>query len=441
MTRGLGRRGALLLPLAAGGCGIFDDWFSSDKPPLPGKRLSVLAASRGLQIDNPPERKIALPPPRANPAWPQSGGLPSHAMGHLAARDVLVRLWRSDIGAGGGYRAKITATPVIAERHVVTMDSDAVITAFDPRTGARLWRTDTQGEDDRSTNIGGGVAIDGGRVFASTGRAELLALDIANGKILWRSPLGAPARAAPTVADGRAFVPTALDELRAFTAADGRQQWAYQANAVDTTILSLPSPAYADGVVVAGFASGELTALRADGGSVAWADSLAATRGRNSLIDLPTITGRPVIDNGQVFASGLGGLTISLDLRTGRRLWEREIGSGEQPWLAGDWLFVLSTDNVLAALNRTDGTVAWVTPLPSFENEEKKRDPIRWIGPTLVGDRLIVAGSVDRAIAVSPYTGKILGRQELSGAASVAPVVADGTVFVVTDDANLLALR
>jgi outer membrane protein assembly factor BamB len=111
------------------------------------------------------------------------------------------------------------------------------------------------------------------------------------------------------------------------------------------------------------------------------------------------------------------------------------------PWLAGDWLFLLTTDGDVVAINRTDGAVAWVTPLPQFENEKKKSDPIRWIGPTLIADRLVVAGSVQRAIAISPYTGKILGRQSLSGAASVAPIVADGTLFVVTDDATLLALR
>ena len=45
------------------------------------------------------------------------------------------------------------------------------------------------------------------------------------------------------------------------------------------------------------------------------------------------------------------------------------------------------------------------------------------------------------ALAVSPYTGEILGQQDLSGAASLGPVVAGGTVFVVTDDGRLLALR
>ncbi len=59
---------------------------------------------------------------------------------------------------------------------------------------------------------------------------------------------------------------------------------------------------------------------------------------------------------------------------------------------------------------------------------------------TDAGDRLIVAGSTKSALALSPYTGKILGEQPLSAAASLAPTVAEATVFLVTDDGTLLAL-
>jgi hypothetical protein len=45
------------------------------------------------------------------------------------------------------------------------------------------------------------------------------------------------------------------------------------------------------------------------------------------------------------------------------------------------------------------------------------------------------------ALAVSPYTGEILGRQRLSGKASLGPIAAAGTVFAITDDGRLLALR
>ena len=441
----LGRRATLLL-LPAGlaslaGCGLLDDAFSTNKPTLPGERLPVLAANRGLDLDNPTGRRVELPQPARNASWPQAGGDVSHAMGHPAAGNALAEAWTADLGQGGSYREKITAHPVIADGRVFTMDSDAVVTAFDTRDGRQLWQSETRGKHNRSSNVGGGTALDGGTLYVATGRGDVLAYDAATGKQRWRNSLAAAARAAPTVIDGRLLIPTIDDQMVALAAADGRRVWAYQATNADTSLLGLPSPAYADGLLVAGFGSGELVCLRATGGSVAWADSLAATRGRNSLIDLSAIHGMPVVEGGQVFATGLGGVTLALDLRTGRRLWERDIGSAETPWLAGDWLFLLTLDNQVVALNRADGGLAWATPLPRFKNVKRQTGPIRWVGPTLAGDRLVLASSEGEAVSMSPYTGKLIGQQKLSGPASVSPVVADGTVYLVTDDAKLLALR
>ncbi len=441
-NRGLSRRLALLLPLAVGGCSLFNgDWFGATKTPLPGTRVAVLTVNRGLVVDNPRNDRVVLPPPVTRADWPQAGGLPSHEMGHAAVADRLAQAWSVDIGRGGGYRRKITAQPVVANGRIYTMDADAVVDAFDVATGARAWRFDTTPENDRGTNVGGGLAFDNGALYVSTGRAEALSLEAGTGKVNWRQDLGAAARAAPTVAEGKLFIPLLGDKLVALTAEDGKRVWTYQATQAQTAVLGLPAPAYADGLIIAGFGSGDLVALRAATGAVVWADSLASSRGRNSVSDLSAIHGMPVIQDGRVYATGLGGLMLSLDLRSGRRLWERDVASADTPCIAGDWLYVLSVDNQLAAISRIDGSVAWVTQLQNFENMEKQRDPIRWLGPTLAADRLIVASSSAVAQAVSPYTGEVLGEQKLSGPISVAPVVAGGTVFVVTDDGRLLALR
>lgn len=438
----LSRRAALLLPLAASGCGLFNgDWLGTTKVPVPGTRIAVISVNRGLVVDNPRNERVALPLPEMRNSWSQAGGRPSHEMGHAATAERLTEAWQSNIGTGGGYRRKITSQPVVADGRVFTMDSNALVSAFDIAKGKRIWRFDTTPEDNRGTNIGGGVAIDSGVLYASTGRGEILAFDAATGKLKWRQNLDNAARSAPTIAEGKLFIALLGDKLVAHDITDGKRVWSYQASQSATAVLGLPSPAYADGFVVAGFGSGDLVALRATTGAVIWADSLASARGRNSASDLSAIHGMPVIQDGRVYATGLGGLMLALDLRSGRRLWERDVSSDDTPCVAGGWLFVLSVDSELAAISRIDGSVAWVRQLQKFENVEKSRDPIFWMGPTLASDRLVVVSSTAIAQAVSPYTGEILGQQELSGAASVPPVVAAGTVFVVTDDAKLLALR
>jgi outer membrane protein assembly factor BamB len=438
--RGVTRRSALFAPLALAGCGLWDDWFGSHKTPLPGKREPILGGRRTLEVDE-GTPKVELPPAVRNAAWPQAGGNPAHFMGHLAASDRLTEAWSVSIGAGGGYRRKIMAQPVLADGIIYVMDSKAVVSAFDIARGSRVWRTDSKDEDDDSTNVGGGLTLDQGTLYAVNGLAELVALDAAKGTVRWRSRFGAPTRSAPTVVEGRLFVTTIEDRLLALAADDGRQLWSHQAANPTTSILGRPAPAYSTGLVVGGFGSGELATMRADSGSVVWTDTLATAIRSGSLADFAAIRGLPVIGDGRVYAMSLGGLTVAIDLPTGRRLWEREAAGEDSPWAAGSWLFVISLEQKMAALNRDDGRVSWVTQLPRWENPEKQEDAIIWYGPLLVSDRLVVAGTNHEALAVSPYTGEILGRQDLSGAASLGPIVADGTVFVVTDDGRLLALR
>jgi outer membrane protein assembly factor BamB len=438
--RGVTRRSALLAPLAVAGCGLWDEWFGTHKTPLPGKREPILGGRRTLEVDE-GTPKVELPPAVRNAAWPQAGGNPAHFMGHLAASDRLTEAWRVSIGAGGGYRRKIMAQPVAADGIVYVMDSDAVVSAFDMARGSRLWRFDTKDKDDDSTNVGGGLTLDQGTLYAVNGLAELVAIDAAKGTMRWRSRFGAPTRSAPTVVEGRLFVTTIEDRLLALAADDGRQLWSHQAANPTTSILGRPAPAYSTGLVVGGFGSGELATLRAESGNVVWTDTLATAIRTGSLADFAAVRGLPVIGDGKVYAMSLGGLTVAIDLPTGRRLWEREAAGEDSPWAAGPWLFVISLEQKMAALSRDDGRVSWVTQLPRWKNPEKQEDAITWFGPLLVSDRLVVAGTNKEALAVSPYTGEILGRQELSGAASLGPVVADGTVFVVTDDGRLLALR
>jgi outer membrane protein assembly factor BamB len=436
----LTRRAALLAPLALGGCGLWDDWFGTRKTPLPGKREPIVVGRRALTVDE-GVPKVALPPEVRNAAWPQAGGNPAHFMGHLAAGERLTEAWTAGIGQGGGYRRKVLAQPVSVDGVIYVMDSDAVVSAFDTAQGGRLWRFDTRRDDDDSTNVGGGLAVDQGTLYAVNGLADIVALDAAKGTIRWRSTIGAPTRSAPTVVEGRVFVTTIEDRLLALATEDGRQLWTHQAVNATTSVLGRPAPAYASGLVVAGFGSGELATLRADTGNVVWTDNLAAAVRTGSLADFSAIRGLPAVGDGRVYAISMGGLMVAVDLPTGRRLWEREVAGEDSPWAAGSWLFVVSLDQRIAAVNRDDGHVAWVTDLPRWQNPEKEKDSITWFGPLLVGDRLVVAGTNREALAVSPYTGEILGRQELSGAASLAPIVVDGTVFVVSDDGRLLALR
>lgn len=438
----LSRRAALLgmsaLPLA--GCSLYDTWFGDEKEKLPGTRVAVIGGPGGIAVDKgtPPVR---LPPARAFEESPQAGGTPAHGCGHMAAQSMLAVAWSSSIGAGAGYRARLSAPPVIGGGRVYVMDSDARVSALDTQGGGQIWRATTRDKDDRSTNVGGGIALADGVVIAATGRAELVGLDAASGAERWRQRLPAPARSAPTVADGHIYVTTIDDTLVGLKQGDGSKLWSMQAPAAETSVFGLPTPLAADGLVVAGFSSGELRAVRAASGTNVWGDSLAAARGRIALSDLASIHATPSSADGRLYAGGLGHLLVAIDIRSGRRLWEREVTVGEMPWIGGDWLFVVTMDSRVAAIARADGRVAWTTPLDQWQDTEKQRDAILWAGPVLAGERLYLASNTGVVAVLDPLSGAELRRFEIGAAAALAPVPAGGALYIVTDDGALTCLR
>ena len=437
------RGASLALTLLLSGCGA-GEWFGGEtEVPLPGERVAVMLLERQLTADPQlADLPIRLPPPVVNPDWPQNGGNPSHAMHHLAAGDDLALAWRADIGSGASGDSQLLARPVVAEGRVYTMDAQGLISAFDAASGARVWQHEPEGLDADGGLLGGGLAYNSGWLFATLSTGEVLGLNAENGNEIWRQALTLPLRAAPTVADGRLLVVSADNQLYALDGQSGRPSWRHAGFFEGTGLLGGPSPAVAEGVVVVPYSSAEVFGLRLDNGRPLWSDTVQRPRRTEALAQINDIDGYPVVAGDQLYVAGYGGQMAAIALRRGVRVWDLDLGSTQAPWVAGDFIYALTTRGEVVCLLRENGRIRWVSPLPRLSDpEDPASPPISWTGPLLVGDRLLIAGSNGAALAVSPYNGEILGRLDLPGPVLIPPVAAGGQVFFLTEDAELLAYR
>lgn len=433
--------GGLLSVIALSGC---DSLFGGDDDaPIAGKRVSVLAHERALAPDpGLADTAIVIPPPVANTRWPPpSDGTASQAA-HLQLGTTLQMSWRANAGRGLSDRRPHIPPPIVADGRVYTMDSGLAVSAFDAASGDRAWTVDLVTDDAGAGAKAGGLAYADGRVFATTGFGAVVALDAADGTEVWRTSVAAPIHGPPTVGDGRVIAITIDNTVVALSTDDGRRVWPPQPSIAEPAgLLGTPSPALADSMVVAPFSSGEIVAMRADSGRVVWTDSLGSSRRMDDLAFLSDIRATPVIDADQVFAASFAGVLASIDLYTGQRVWERETGGLSPPWLAGRHLFLITGQQDLLCLSRDSGAIVWVTALPRYQDEEEREDPILWYGPILAGQRLILAGSNEQLMMVAPADGQIVTTIDLPAAVSRAPIVAGGTLYVLTDDADLIAFR
>ncbi len=294
--------------------------------------------------------------PGASPA-----ALPTNAPGHLALSGSLKSAWSVSVGTGSSFYGKLTASPIVYDGKVFTLDAAGAVTAVSVSGGNVAWRASTTPANEKDQEgFGGGLAADDGRVFAATGFGQVVAFDAKGGKKLWEKNVGSPLRASPTAAGGRVFVVTKEGQVFCLSGSDGTELWTFQGQSERASILVNTSPAVEGDIVVVPYPTGDVVALRVSSGQPVWSESLARTRTASSLGAMSDAA-RPAIAGGVVFAVGHAGRMVATSLKTGERLWSLTVASIQQPWVAGDTVFVVDTGGQVMAVTRNDGKIQWVS--------------------------------------------------------------------------------
>lgn len=432
---------ALVAPLLLGGCGIVGGGKKKETPTI-GNRIDILGTEADTKADpNLAGISVILPPAQTNANWAQPGGNAAKAPGHLTLADAPQRAWTAQV-AGASNRVRLAATPVVHGGKLFVIDTEAMVSAFDAASGARLWSVmlDTD-KDGKPSRFGGGVSTDGTLVYATNGVGDVAALKIEDGSTVWKKRPAGPLRGAPTISTGNVYVMTQDNQIYALRATDGEPQW-NEAGPVGTSgIFGVAAPAAAQGTVIAGYSTGELAAYRYENGRSLWSDTLSRTAMSTTVSTLVDIDADPVIDRGRVFALGQGGRMASYELVSGQRIWEINIAGIATPVASGEWVFVLTSDAKLLCVQRASGKIRWLSQLPRFRDEEDKKGTITWRGPVLVNNRLIVANSRGELWSVSAGEGSSSLMADLKQSISVPPIVANNMLYVLDDSGRITAFR
>src|SRR5690349_14377233 len=444
MTKSKNVRIAIMIAaaLAASGCSVFKKG-SGPKTPVLGERIPVLTTEGDIDVDPATQAlPFSLPAPVVNNAWAQSGGNATKSMGQLALGSSLTQAFDVQAGRGNSLTARLGAPPIVANGRIYTIDTLGAVRAFDAKTGALFWASQTPDVKGNEASLyGGGIAYDNGRIYATNGLGFVSALDERTGAIVWQVRPGGPLRGSPTIANGAVYVTSQDNQIYSLKEDDGSTNWNQPASLEIAGVFGSASPAVGQGTVVAGFSSGELNGYRYENGRQVWQDQLQRTSISTSVSSLSDIDADPVIDTGQVFAIGAGGRMVALDITSGQRMWELSVAGISTPWVAGDWVFVVTSDARLMCIYRQNGHVRWINQLPQFEKPKSKRGDIDYSGPVLAGNHLILTASNGQVIELDPATGNYVTQFDVGARVNQPPIVANSTLYIYDDQARLHAYR
>lgn len=431
----------------------------TSKATTEGQRISIIAFQPKVEAASALKgQDFFLPPAAPQADWPLPGGTPEQSVENVQAGGGLSVAWRRGFGKDSDRKHHVVAPPVEADGRVYVMDGDSTVAAIDANSGQVVWRTQLPSRFKRDKDaFGGGIAYSGGKLYVASGQRYLAQLDAATGAMGWKTDTDSPLHAAPTVANGRVFAVSTDDVLQAWDASSGREIWNYQALVEPARLLRASSPAVTGDTVVATFASGEVIALRAENGNDLWNQALSLTNRINALSEIRDIAGRPVIYKGDVYAASHSGVFAAIDMRSGAPRWTLPVTSITTPWAVGDVVYIVSQAGEVICVSRDSGQVYWIQDLNAnvpvaktrkgfgigkfrIGGGRSKQRPL-WTGPILASDKLVLASNRGQMVALNPKTGAVLQNGNVGGPVLISPIAVNGTIYFVTDKADLVAVR
>lgn len=386
---------------------------------------------------------ISLPPVSASGDWTHRGGNARHTSPHgqLSAAPQLV--WSANVGAGSSRMNRVSASPVVADGRIFTLDSRALLVAT-ATSGARLWQADLTANFDRGGNVsGGGIAIGGGTVFVATGYGELVAVSAASGVVQWRQRLQSPVSGAPAVEGDTVYVATRDGAGWAIDARDGKVKWTMEGVPGATSVEGSSAPLIADRYVAFPFSSGDLGAALKLNGTRIWGAAVTGQRIGRGFQGLTDITGDPVLVGSTIYAGTAAGRTVAIDAGSGARIWTATEGALNPPLVVGGSVFVVNDEARLVRMDAATGEVIWQAEMPYFVKDKPKRQKAIFAhyGPVLVGGRIAVVSSDGLLRLFNPTDGAMIATAQIPGGAASAPALAGGSLYVVGARGQLHAFR
>ena len=415
---------------------------SSNKDIPQGKRIAVLEQSSELRTEGRSDIKIQVPAVSAVNTWYQRGYNAQHVTPNIRVGTDFTKQWKADFGKGSSKREFLISQPLVNQNTVYTLDAGGLLRAFKLQDGETVWATELKSQNKyvRDTSMKGvGIAMDGQNIYAVTGYGVVFAVRAKDGAVQWEKDLQIPLRTAPVLANGKLFIQSSENKFWSLDRRSGEILWDYDIALENTTMVGGAPAAYcADlDIIVAGFSNGELQAFNASLGSALWSDMLIANRQAYSSTFLHTIQAAPVVEGERVYALGNSDVLTAIDVRTGTRLWEREIGGSQTPLLSGNVLYVVSDKNHLVAVAKDSGAVLWTTPI---EHEGKASD-VTVFAPIMLDGRLIVALSNGQVLSFDPRSGRQINAINLKEKLNSAPIAANGYILFTTSNAKLIAYK
>jgi outer membrane protein assembly factor BamB len=339
----------------------------------------------------------------------------------------VTHLWGHNMGDKKAAVLRLGDGISITDQRVYAAGHKGEVVALDLGNGRLLWRAKT------GAPLSGGTASSPELVVVGASDGQLFAFDPANGHSRWKVRLSGEVLAPAAISPRLVAVRTVDGKLHALSPEDGHELWASEQQVPRLSLRGTASPVIAGDLVLCGFDNGKVVAVNAADGSLQWEATVTPPHGRTELERLDDIDSPVRVSGRDVYAVGFQGKVAMLALDTGQVWWSHEDSSYRGVTLDEDTLYLADADGVVAALKARTGAEVWRQNVLLH----------RGLSPIAVMDETIVVGDFQGYVHWLDKASGALAARVGSGSARIStqPLVVGDIVVVANDRGQINAYR
>jgi outer membrane protein assembly factor BamB len=341
--------------------------------------------------------------------------------------------WKESVGVGTDEQT-LKLVPAIANGRIFAADRDGLVQARDLGSGNLLWESHMVDEKEEAIEFSGGPGIGVTAVILGSKDAEVIALNIENGALLWKTPVSSEVLSVPVVADGHVIVRTTDGSVIALNEKTGQKIWSYEHNVPTLTVRGTGAPLVIEDTLIEGYDNGKLMAFRLEDGKYVWESTVTIPKGRSEVERLVDIDVDPIESRGVIYTASYNGGAAAVSILDGDVLWRNEAISSHTG-LAQDeqYLYISNSEGHVFQLDKRTGSSLW---------EQKDLHGRKLTSPAVYQGYVVVGDMEGYVHWLSTTDGRQLGRIQIAGdAIDAKPIVVGDTVYIYAKDGTLAALK
>lgn len=320
----------------------------------------------------------------------------------------------------------IISNPIIHNNIIYSLDARGNLTAINLKNNNLIYRKRIINWLDIKNLSQGKIFYDQNIIYITTGFNEVFAVNAKNADIIWLKKITSIAISKPIIHENNLYFISNDNKTYALDKKNGNIRWIHNGIIKKTAIFGSANPIIYKNHIISSYSSGEIYILNQEDGAIIDFYELNAARAINSNFILDDIDATPIIKNNILYVVGNGGLMIAINLDNKEKLWQKNISSISNFWLADDFIYIIDNENRLICLYRKTGGIKYFTQLEKYHSKNKL---IHYFGLVLAGNNLIATNSNREMISISPFDGKILKKHKFSKKIQHRPIIANKKLY------------